>query len=229
MSTTMRRTQMTSGTHLLSPPPTCHVIVTSPRTSSLNLISTLETSNMPGRFRLTSSSEPQKDVISNFERFQGLLQTRSQSLMSPLPTSSSIPPPKRKRTTIGPWGNQPETPAPANPTTRRNPFEFQPPSQPPPPAIKQEGDKHIPMHQPAGAISIDPQPMQYHAQHAEPTTIRFRNITALTTLAIPLPSAPPPAYFTSTQNTTTQPIAPEYAGYTNAIVHHLENLTMAYR
>ncbi|KAF8643047.1 hypothetical protein AX16_009234 [Volvariella volvacea WC 439] len=30
-------------------------------------------------------------------------------------------------------------------------------------------------------------------------------------------------------NTVTQPITPEYTKYTNAIIHHLENLTMSYR
>ncbi|KAF8643371.1 hypothetical protein AX16_009057 [Volvariella volvacea WC 439] len=183
---------------------------------------------MPSGFHLTSSSEPQEDVISNYKRFQGLLQTQSQSLMSSQPMSSSDRPSKRKR--LG-WWTPPSQPEHISPWSlpRRKPLMSQPPSQPQPPATKQEDDGYTPMHQPAGATSTAQQPVYYHAQHAEPITIRFRSITALTTPAIPLPSAPPPAYFTSTQNTTTQPIAPEYAGYTNTIVHHLENLTMAYR
>ncbi|KAF8662349.1 hypothetical protein AX16_001184 [Volvariella volvacea WC 439] len=56
----------------------------------------------------------------------------------------------------------------------------------------------------------------------------FGTITAPATPAIPIPSAPPPAYFTSTPNNATQPIAPEYTEYTSPILHHLENLTMSY-
>ncbi|KAF8641668.1 hypothetical protein AX16_009849 [Volvariella volvacea WC 439] len=103
------------------------------------------------------------------------------------------------------------------------PFSF----QPPPPIIKAKDDMHILTHQPAGAISVGQQ-TPYPAQHAEPIIIKFGTITALATLAILLPSVPPPAYFSSTSNIITQPIAPKYAEYINAILHHLENLTMSY-
>ncbi|KAF8642661.1 hypothetical protein AX16_009448 [Volvariella volvacea WC 439] len=69
--------------------------------------------------------------------------------------------------------------------------------------------------------------MSYPALHVV-QTIKFGAITTPNTPAIPVPSAPPPVYFTSTPNTATQPIAPEYTRYTNAILHHLENLTMSY-
>ncbi|KAF8660623.1 hypothetical protein AX16_001580 [Volvariella volvacea WC 439] len=68
----------------------------------------------------------------------------------------------------------------------------------------------------------------FPAQRVESIITRFGTITAPATPAIPIPSAPPPAYFTSTPNNTTQPITPEYAEYTSPILHHLENLTMSY-
>ncbi|KAF8643311.1 hypothetical protein AX16_009104 [Volvariella volvacea WC 439] len=109
----------------------------------------------------------------------------------------------------------------------RNPFEFQPPSQQPPPIVKVEDDKHTHMHLPAGATSIR-QPTPFPVQHVKPTTTRFSTITAPATPAIPIPSALLPAYFISMPNNATQPIAPEYTEYTNPILHHLENLTMSY-
>ncbi|KAF8638697.1 hypothetical protein AX16_010465 [Volvariella volvacea WC 439] len=167
--------------------------------------------------------------IGDFEyAWRELSRIQSPSSTTPRHTSSSNPPSKWKR--LGRWTppSQPEHLAPWSVPPKRNPFKFPPPSQPPPPVIKTKDDTHIRMHQPAGATSIGQQ-TPYPAQHAEPIIIRFGTITALATLAIPLSSAPPPAYFISTPNTTTQPIAPEYAGYTNMILHHLENLTMSYK
>ncbi|KAF8641413.1 hypothetical protein AX16_009984 [Volvariella volvacea WC 439] len=156
-----------------------------------------------------------------------LSKIQSPSSSNPRPTTSSNPPSKRKR--IGRWTPppQPDHLAPWSTPHKRNPFEFQPPSQPPPPIVKVEDDEPTLMHLPAGATSVRQQ-TPFPAQRVEPIITGFGTITALATLAIPIPSAPPPAYFISTPNNATQPITPEYAEYTGPILHHLENLTMSY-
>ncbi|KAF8637171.1 hypothetical protein AX16_010880 [Volvariella volvacea WC 439] len=167
MSIVTRKTQITSSTHLLSPPPTRHIMVTSLRTSLLNLTLTLEPSSMPGRFHHISSSKPLGDVTSNFKRFRELSEIQSLSFSSQKPITFSELLPKQKRTMMGPWGDKPqEYLAPWSQARMRNSFKFQPPSQIQPPVIKTEGDEHTPMHQHAGATFGGQQQTFYLAQHA---------------------------------------------------------------
>ncbi|KAF8639609.1 hypothetical protein AX16_010261 [Volvariella volvacea WC 439] len=90
--------------------------------------------------------------IGNFE-FQELSRIQSPSSTNQRPVLSSDPPPKRKR--LGWWTPPPQSKhqAPWSVSPKRNPFEFLPPSRPPPPVVKCEDDEHTPMHQPAGATS----------------------------------------------------------------------------